>query len=51
MPFSLYTTPKTFMRVMKPNLLQCQRMGRTVFQSLDNALVLANSYTQVKEDG
>ena len=36
---------------MKPILLQCQKMGVTLFLYLDDALVLANFYTQVKEDG
>ena len=39
------------MRVMKPILLQCQRMAIEVFLYLNDALVLANSYTQAKEDG
>ena len=39
------------MRVMKAILLQCQKMCITVFLYLDNALLLANSYTQAKEDG
>ena len=50
-PFSLSTAPKTFTRVMKAILLQCQKMGITVFLYLDDAPVLANSYSQAKEDG
>ena len=48
---SLSTASKTFTRVMKPILLQCQKMGIIVFLYLDDTLVLANSYTQAKEDG
>ena len=51
MPLSLSTAPKTFTRVTKAILLQCQECGKTVFLYLDDALVLANSYTQAKEDG
>ena len=35
---------------MKPILLLCQKISITVFLHLDNALVLANYYTQAKED-
>ena len=36
---------------MKLILLLCQKIGITVFLYLDNAQVLANSYTQAKADG
>ena len=51
LPFGLCTAPNTFMRVMKPILLLCWKMVITVFLYLDDALVLANSYTKAKEDG
>ena len=49
--FGLFKAPRTFMRVMKANLLLWWRMAITLFLYLDNVLVLANSYTQAKEDG
>ena len=51
LPFSLCTAPKTFTRVTKPFILQCQKIGMTIFLYLDDALVLANSLPQAKEDG
>ena len=39
------------MGVIKHILHLCQNMIRTVFLYLDDALVLANSYSQAKEDG
>ena len=50
LPFGLSTALKTFIRITKPMLLLCWEMGITIFLYLDDALVLANSYTQVKED-
>ena len=49
----LSTTSQTFMRVMKPIFHLCWKMGMTIFLFLylDDAVVLANSYTQAKEDG
>ena len=39
------------MKVMKPILLQGQKMGLTVFLYMDDTLLLVISYTQAKEDG
>ena len=51
MTFCLSTASKIFMSVTKHILYLCQKMGITIFPYLDNALGLANSYTQAKEDG
>ena len=51
LPFGLSTTPMPFTKVRKPILYLCQKMGITIFLYLDDALLLANSYTQAKEDG
>ena len=48
--FSLSTAPKTFTRVMKPILLQCWKMGITLFLSLDDGLILDDSYSQARKD-
>ena len=50
LPFCLFTAPNTITRVTKPVLLLFWKMGITKFLYLDNALVLANSYTQAKEN-
>ena len=49
LPFGLSTVPKTFTRVTKPILHLSQKMGITIFlYYLDDALLLATSYTQAK---
>ena len=50
LPLSPFTTSKTFMRVTKPMLLKCWKMGITVLLYLDIALIIVNSYTQARED-
>ena len=39
------------MRVTKPILHLCQKIGIAIFLYLDDTLLLANSFTQAKKDG
>ena len=48
--FGPLTVPKTLTRVMKSIHLWCQKMGTALFLYLDDALILADSYSQLKKD-